>query len=1647
MKLKGKIVPVVAACCAAVLLATGLGAPGLPAPPGREDETVEAGEVFENFVAPSAGLAIQAAATDGNGCIAADPAFLLTLSKPMDGDYIAAWLAASPKFEYELEQTGKLEYRLTPKAALDRNTLYTLSFDPLQAEHGLPARAGNSWAFQTQKGFAVERTFPANEGTGVPVNSVIELTFTGDVDIEQLKRHISFSPTLEGDDWSREGMNTYRFMADGGGMLEGTQYEVRVKGALTDSLGKQSLGKDFAFKFETEAKEEEEAGERFWGYVENENNAFMSSEKPAFALHYDTDDADSKLGAAVYRFGSMEAYAQALNARLGYDEWSRQGRPEIDTGKLSKVFGGKVGVMTSGWTKIAILPDQLPKGFYLAEFTVGENTLTSLFQVSDMSAYAMYGGGDCLFWVNDLITSLPVAGAEIAPAGGAVKGRTDARGILETKHTDGYTVFSVRKGGDCLLVTGGDSPGEGGFSRMDYWRYLYLDKELYTPSDTVNFFGVVSPKQAGTQALGKVTAVLETGYWDDEYGGGDGGESEIRMDVSVKNGVYEGKLKLPELPPGYYHLSVYYDKQRLSSSGISVEIYEKPAYSFTLSTDKRMVWTGEEVEVSAAAEYFDGTPVAGLDVEIDGKDLRTDASGRAGAKVRAGFENDRLMSYNHVYVNAQLPEIGDVNEDTYFKVMNSDVEIETRSKWKDGAASLEVQAFAVDFSEMDLEDSGRWHDTSAYLKDFKGNLKLTVEWTKITYVKKDIPSSERVKRYDPYTKTYTEEVYTYERVEKKVAKGKGLSVTVTGKAKQSFALPFDADAEYRIEISGKDSKGRQFVRSEYLYTNTQRYSYDEDYEYGYGEKYIYLRDSGGEDGLRYAVGDKVSLSIYESYYANDPIQPDKGAILFVRAGDRYIDCAVPKGNLFEFTFDGSVLPNVNVYAVQFSGREYIEASMRYLAALDEESRALTVGIKPDKDSYKPGDTAKLSLKLTGPGGQPVKGTVNLNMVDEALLSMQEQYVDISGEIFGDHYYFYHSTTISHVVVRGSDGGECGDEGGSRSDFRDTALFRTIETDDAGQAALEVKLPDNITSWRVFWQAFRPGGEAMAGSGRANIIATLPFFIDIRLTETFLTGDRPTLGVRCAGQALDGGKANCTVEIPSLGFSRTESAPLTGWLEIPLPALTKGEHKITVSGEYNGHRDAITKTLVVADGIADHMQSETSLLSEATAFHTPARGLARLVFSDRQKAQVMRGLGRLLYTGSIRAEQVLARRAAEEILAEALPDRTSFSGTDTGEKIAQYQKSNGAIAPFTYASPDDPLTLETTVWACAAASDCFNSAAAADYLYGELAWARKKGEGGRAVLALAGLAALKEPVMQYLSEYMREDLLTEDRITLALAQVFIGNGGAAKALVGGILSNDCSKPGVSMHVTGGGDDQIIKNTANLAVAAVSLDLPEGGPLFQYILNYVHEGSGVEDPCLLQQAMVLRHKARSVNPKCASFSYTLGGETKQVQLFICRSLMLTAQQLWDIRFSNISDEIEVTVSTVADGFPAGSSDLLSVSQKYGKAELAQNATAFCAIGYKINRDAPDGYYEIVHILPAGLEFTGVDYRPLDGWWLSEVKGKQVTFTVYKGKGAESGTIRFNARITMTGSFRSEGTYILNPTRPEAANQTKGGVVVIK
>ncbi|MGB9669104.1 MAG: alpha-2-macroglobulin family protein, partial [Anaerolineales bacterium] len=111
---------------------------------------------------------------------------------------------------------------------------------------------------------------------------------------------------------------------------------------------------------------------------------------------------------------------------------------------------------------------------------------------------------------------------------------------------------------------------------------------------------------------------------------------------------------------------------------------------------------------------------------------------------------------------------------------------------------------------------------------------------------------------------------------------------------------------------------------------------------------------------------------------------------------------------------------------------------------------------------------------------------------------------------------YNALTQAAIVAgagMGSGGGKGGGELGVvtvRREFPDTAFWQAdLLTDKDGKATVSVKLPDNLTTWRLDARAITK--DTYAGQATLDLLATKPLMVEPTTPRFFVAGDQATLG--------------------------------------------------------------------------------------------------------------------------------------------------------------------------------------------------------------------------------------------------------------------------------------------------------------------------------------------------------------------------------------------------------------------------------------------------------------------------------------------------------------------------------------------------------
>jgi hypothetical protein len=203
-----------------------------------------------------------------------------------------------------------------------------------------------------------------------------------------------------------------------------------------------------------------------------------------------------------------------------------------------------------------------------------------------------------------------------------------------------------------------------------------------------------------------------------------------------------------------------------------------------------------------------------------------------------------------------------------------------------------------------------------------------------------------------------------------------------------------------------------------------------------------------------------------------------------------------------------------------------------------ETRRLDVEIVPTSRELEPGDEAEVIVRVKDHARRPVRAEVTLWAADEGVLQL-------TGYRTPDP--FEPAYASQPLLVRTAnnlarwseldahewydEGGDSGGEGGSalRSRFLSTAFFsRGVITGADGTARVRMRLPDNLTRWRVMGAAADTGDRF--GSGESSITARKELQVTPALPRFLTEGDLVDASVVVHNHTGSAGTARVTLEV-------------------------------------------------------------------------------------------------------------------------------------------------------------------------------------------------------------------------------------------------------------------------------------------------------------------------------------------------------------------------------------------------------------------------------------------------------------------------------------------------------------------------------------
>ncbi len=736
--------------------------------------------------------------------------------------------------------------------------------------------------------------------------------------------------------------------------------------------------------------------------------------------------------------------------------------------------------------------------------------------------------------------------------------------------------------------------------------FLYSDRPIYRPGQSVYFKGVIREDDDGRYKLPKLDRV-PVSIQDAQ------GNEIYREEVPITDmGTFYGEVQLAdEAALGMYRIQVTYNEEEETARGnFRVAEYRKPEFKVSVTPAITTPVDGDVITVTVQADYYFGAPLPNANVEW------------------------RLASDDYYY---SLPNVwysfSDLDE--YYWLWGEETDrgeqLYANGSGKTDANGTLTFTIPIDLSktkhpqvmmfEADVTDQNH-QVTSArgYAVAHKSNLYVGVRprW----YVTKpkefldvQVVTASPDKQRLPHV-PLTVELYDREWKSVRVRDEYGAyqwrssysdtlistQVITTGANGEATAIVSPPrGGEYRVAVRGvyppggsepQGGSGRsETIASTFFWT--------------WGGEYVNWGIQNDDrvnviaDKRTYQPGETAHLLITAPFADSTAlISLERGGVL------RYWTQPVRGTSaLIDVPIHADYAPNAFVSVILLKGQapDFPAADFKIgYVALNVEltQQTLNVELIPDRTKYAPRDTAIYKVRVTDYLGRPVDAEVSLSLIDAAVLALVgDADRDILAAFYRQRGLGVHNSLtlitsvdrLTSILDKKAKGGGGGGEVATRELFADTAFWRAaVRTGPTGETTVNVPLPDNLTTWRM--RAKAVSADTRLGQNEVDVIATQDILLRPVLPRFFTIGDQAQIGAIVHNYTLltETIKAGCTMQ-PHGGASREAGSKMQ---------VTCGEAQSVVIGP-NGSApvswnvsvprtisETITLKAITADGRGD-----------------------------------------------------------------------------------------------------------------------------------------------------------------------------------------------------------------------------------------------------------------------------------------------------------------------------------------------------------------------------------------------------------------------------------------------------------------------------
>lgn len=733
---------------------------------------------------------------------------------------------------------------------------------------------------------------------------------------------------------------------------------------------------------------------------------------------------------------------------------------------------------------------QLDSGYYFVKIEFGNHERLSVFHISKAGLIVKASEDEALVFAQDKKAGKPIPGMDISVRVGkefTKIGITDSDGILkfnksdlpivtkEMLNTERFFIKAAKEDDTALCEMG------FGHNPPDFVGYVYTERPIYRPGQTVHFKAILREKKGNTlkPLTGKDVDVvvyddnsdkiLQKKMTPNEYG-------SIYGTIDLKDGASLGE----------YTIYVEYADSR-QVGYFQVEEYRKPEYMISVKPLKKYVVGGEKAKFEINARYYLGKPLANTDFTfriVKSYSYWDD---------NYGVEEHAKSWFQRYDEDKEKENSG--SEPGYSRNVNEDVELKGRTD-ENGKAVIEINTgtdsgdiFNVNVEIFDSSRRPVIGTGSVIIVD--GDFKIDVNTDRNVYLPgnpvtvtvqsadfsgKPVPAKINLEIAQPVefekkdgTKGYRKKTIIREIIETD-NEGKGVFKFTPGKH----------TGYLQIFAGSKDAAGNEL--------------------WGFGDFYI-----AWKSGDIYDMHDSRFIMNKESYEAGKRIDGLFHVPNHIKINDG-IHCLMTVetnkisrygildwkkvANQIDLPAEKSLSPNFTLAVVFWKNNQFYSFDEKI--RVNSADHFIKVLLKSNKKEFQPREDVTYKIRtLKETDGSPLSSEVSLGVADESVFSLVSDFMnDINNYFYGyssedsTRIETYHSsltypgyTIPGDRIFRGNlESSEASiglpeydkiNEKSPRQYFPDTCYFNPhIITDENGEATVHVKLPDSLTTWRA-----------------------------------------------------------------------------------------------------------------------------------------------------------------------------------------------------------------------------------------------------------------------------------------------------------------------------------------------------------------------------------------------------------------------------------------------------------------------------------------------------------------------------------------------------------------------------------------------------